>query len=203
MVYLVAILIGYLLGCSSMAWYLAKLNKVNIRGGGSGNLGGSNVTVLMGWKAGILTTVHDVAKSMLAVWLAQLIFPDVPCAGAVAGVSAVLGHIFPFYLKFKGGKGFASYIGMILVLNWKFALIIIGLVVLVTVVSDYIVMGTTLTVVSSPIYFGLTSGSLLLAGILCVASVVIIYLHRANYVRIYKGTELGLRSAIRGDNRVK
>lgn len=203
MKYILVILLGYLLGSSHMAHYLSKLKKVDLRSGGSGNLGGSNVTVLMGWKAGILTTVHDVAKAMLAVWLARLIFPDVTHAGAIAGVAAVMGHIFPFYLKFRGGKGFASYIGMILMLNWKFALVIIGLVVLVTVVSDYIVMGTTLTVVSSPIYFGLTSGSLMMAAILCVASAMIIYLHRANYVRIYKGTELGLRSAIRGDNRVK
>ena len=201
--YLLIALMGYLLGCSHMAYYLSRLKKVDLRAGGSGNLGGSNVTVLMGWKAGILTTVHDVLKAMAAVWLARMLFPDADYAGAVAGVCAVLGHIFPFYLKFKGGKGFASYIGMILMLNWKFALIIIGLVVLVTVVTDYIVMGTTLTVVSSPVFFGLTSGSLLVAAILGVASLVILYLHRANYVRIYKGTELGLRSAIRGDNRVK
>ena len=201
--YLLIALMGYLLGCSHMAYYLSRLKRVDLRAGGSGNLGASNVTVLMGWKAGILTTVHDVFKAMAAVWLARMLFPDADYAGAVAGVCAVLGHIFPFYLKFKGGKGFASYIGMILMLNWKFALIIIGLVVLVTVVTDYIVMGTTITVVSAPVFFGLTSGSLLVAAVLGVASLVILYLHRANYVRIYRGTELGLRSAIRGDNRVK
>lgn len=203
MQYIISAFLGYLLGCSHMAYYLSKLKRVDLRAGGSGNLGGSNVTVLMGWKAGILTTVHDVAKAMVAVWLVQQIFPDVPCVGAVAGVAAVMGHIFPFYLKFNGGKGFASYVGMLLILNWKFALIIIGLVVLVTVVTDYIVAGTTLTVVSSPLYLGLTSGNWILAAILSIASFVMIYKHRANYVRIYKGTELGLRSAIRGDNRVK
>lgn len=203
MKYLLVILIGYLLGCSHMAWYLSKLQRVDLRAGGSGNLGGSNVTMLMGWKAGILTTVHDIAKAMMAVWLARLLFPELPNAGAAAGVAAVMGHIFPFYLKFRGGKGFASYIGMILMLNWKFALVIIGLVVLVTVVTDYIVMGTTLTIVSSPIYFGLTSGSWLLVAILCVATFVIIYKHRENYVRIWNRTEHGLRGAIRGDDRVK
>ena len=201
--YLLVILLGYLLGCSHMAWYLAKLQQVDLRAGGSGNLGASNVTMLMGWKAGILTTVHDVGKAALAVWLAGLLFPELSCGGALAGAAAVLGHIFPFYLKFKGGKGFASYIGMILMLNWKFALVILALVVLVTVVTDYIVLGTTLTVVSSPIYFGLTSGSLLMAAILAVATVVIIYKHWANYVRIWNRTEHGLRGAIRGDDRVK
>lgn len=203
MAYIISIALGYLLGCSSMAWYLAKLSNVNIRGGGSGNLGASNVTVLLGWKAGVLTTIHDVGKAMLAMWLAKLLFPDAPHIGAVAGMAVVLGHIFPFYLGFRGGKGFASYIGVILMLDWKFALVILALVVLVTVLSDYIVAGTTLTIVASPIWFGIRSGSWLLAAILGVGTVVMLFKHRANYVRIFKGEELGLRGAIRGDNRVK
>lgn len=202
MQYLISIVIGYLIGCSSMAWYLAKLNNVNIRGGGSGNLGGSNVTVLMGWKAGILTTVHDVGKAMIAVWLAQTLF-DVPHVGAVAGMACVLGHIFPFYLGFRGGKGFASYIGTIMMLDLKFAIVIIAAVVVVTILSDFIVAGTTLTILASPVYFGIRTGSWLLIAILCVGTVVMLFKHRANYVRIFRGEELGLRSAIRGDNRVK
>lgn len=201
--YLIVILLGYLLGCSNMALYISNAKKVDMRSGGSGNLGASNATVLLGWGAGILVAVHDIGKSILAVMLARLLFPELEHAGAAAGVASVLGHIFPFYLKFRGGKGFASYIGMILALNWKFALVILALVVLVTVVTDYIVAGTTLTIISSPVYLGLTSGSWLLAAILCVATVVILYKHRMNYVNIYKGKELGLRGAVRGDNRVK
>ena len=202
MQYLISIVLGYFIGCSSMAHYLANLNKVNIRSGGSGNLGASNVTVLMGWKAGVLTTVHDVGKAMVAVWLAQTLL-DAPYVGAAAGMACVLGHIFPFYLGFRGGKGFASYIGTILMLDWKFAVTIIFLVVVVTILSDYIVAGTTLTIVASPIYFGIRTGSWLLIAILCVGTAVMLFKHRANYVRIFRGEELGLRSAIRGDNRVK
>lgn len=201
--YLIVILLGYLLGCSNMAFYISKVKKVDMRSGGSGNLGASNATVLLGWGSGILVAVHDIGKSILAVMLARLLFPQLEHAGAAAGVASVLGHIFPFYLKFRGGKGFASYIGMILALNWKFALVILALVVLVTVVTDYIVAGTTLTIISSPVYLGLASGSWLLAAILCIATGVILYKHRMNYVNIYKGRELGLRGAVRGDNRVK
>ena len=118
MKYLIVIAFGYLLGCSSMAFYLAKLKKADLKNNGSGNLGASNATVLLGWKAGILVAVHDVGKSLLAVLLAQWLFADVPHIGAVAGIASVLGHIFPFYLKFKGGKGFASYLGMTMALNW-------------------------------------------------------------------------------------
>ena len=117
MEYTATILLSYLLGSSSMSWYLSKIKKVNLRAGGSGNLGASNAVALMGWKAGILVGVHDIGKSILAVLLAQMLFPSVEYIGAVAGVSSVLGHIFPFYLKFKGGKGFASYLGMTIALN--------------------------------------------------------------------------------------
>ena len=135
--------------------------------------------------------------------LAKLYFPELPLAGAVAGVASVLGHIFPFYLKFKGGKGFASYFGMTLALNWKFALVIAVLVLLVTVITDYIVAGTTLTIVTVPVYLGIAEHSVLLALTLCIATAVIVYKHRMNYVRIYKGTEIGLRSVMKGKHRMK
>lgn len=201
--YLIVILAGYLLGCSNMAFYLAKLSNADLRAAGSGNLGASNATVLLGWRAGVLTAVHDIGKSLAAVLLARWLFPDTPLIGAVAGVASVLGHIFPFYLKFKGGKGFASYIGMTIALNWKLALVILAVVVLVTVITDYIVVGTMTTVVTVPVALGIMTRSVLLPLILLIATAVIIYKHRENFPRILNGTELGLRSAIRGDNKLK
>lgn len=203
MEYLLVILISYLLGCSNMALYISKLKNVDFRAGGSGNLGASNATALMGWGAGITVAIHDIGKAALAVILAKMIFPALPNIGAVAGVASVLGHIFPFYLKFKGGKGFASYIGMTLALNWKLALVIMALVLLVTVITDYIVVGTTLTILTVPVYMGIAEHSILLALILCIATAVIIYKHRMNYVRIYNGTEIGLRNVAKGKHRVK
>lgn len=203
MEYLVTIVAAYLMGCSNLALYISKIKKVDIRTGGSGNLGASNATALLGWRIGILVALHDIVKAALAVMLAKLYFPDLPLAGAVAGVASVLGHIFPFYLKFKGGKGFASYFGMTLALNWKFALVIAVLVLLVTVITDYIVAGTTLTIVTVPVYLGIAEHSMLLALTLCVATAVIVYKHRMNYVRIYKGTEIGLRSVMQGKHRMK
>jgi len=200
--YLLVAVCAYLLGCSNMALYIAKMKKVDIRTGGSGNLGASNATALLGWRAGITVALHDIGKAALAVILAKLIYPDAPCIGAVAGVASVLGHIFPFYLRFKGGKGFASYIGMTLALNWKLALVIMALVLLVTVITDYIVVGTTLTIVTVPVWLGMAEHSFLLALILCIATAVIVYKHRMNYVRIWSGTEIGLRSVMKGKHRV-
>lgn len=201
--YTLAIFMGYLLGCSSMAFYLSKLKKKDMRSAGSGNLGASNATVLFGWRAGILVGIHDIGKAALAVWLAKTLFPDLPHVGAVAGVACVLGHIFPFYLNFKGGKGFASFIGMTLILNWKLALVLAGVIILVTIITDYIVWGTVSTIVTVPVYMGLTHRSLLLGAILAVAAAAIFWKHRENFPKILNGTELGLRSAIRGENRIK
>ena len=203
MAYILIVLAAYLMGCSNLALYISKMKQVDIRTGGSGNLGASNATALLGWRIGILVALHDIGKAALAVMLAKLYFPELPLAGAVAGVASVLGHIFPFYLKFKGGKGFASYFGMTLALNWKFALVIALLVLLVTVITDYIVAGTTLTIVTVPVYLGIAEHSVLLALMLCIATAVIVYKHRMNYVRIYKGTEIGLRSVMKGKHRMK
>lgn len=202
MAYVIAALAAYLLGCSNMAVYLAKLNKVDLRGG-SGNPGTSNATMLMGWRAGIIVGIHDIGKAVIAVILAQIIFPDVPYIDAVAGVATVLGHVFPLFMKFRGGKGFASFLGMTLALNWKLALAILVVVVLVTLITDYIVVGTVTTVVSVPVAMGIMAHSFVLAMILCVATAVILVKHRENYKRIWRGTEIGLRNAAKGKYRVK
>ena len=156
---------------------------------------------VLGWKYGILVGAHDIGKAALAVILAQLIFPNLPYIGAIAGVASVLGHIFPFYLKFKGGKGFASYIGMTVALNWKLGLIICVIIVLATLITDYIVVGTTLTITIVPTTLGILERNWLLPLILLIATAVIIYKHRINYIRIVKGTEIGFRSANRGEHR--
>lgn len=201
--YLIVIVVGYLLGCSNMTYYLARAKRVDFRHKGSGNLGTSNAAILLGWRAGILTGGHDIGKGFLAVLLARMAFPNLDYIGAVAGVACVLGHVFPFYLRFRGGKGFASFLGMTLALNWKFALVLLVIVVVVTLITDYLVIGTFTSIVLVPVWMGLEAHSLILAGIILVASAVILYKHRENMVRLYNKTEIGLRSTIRGDHRVK
>jgi len=147
--------------------------------------------------------IHDAGKSILAVVLAKLIFPDVPYIGAAAGVASVLGHIFPFYLGFRGGKGFASYLGMTIALNWKLALVILAVVLIVTLITDYVVVGTITTIIAVPTALGIIDRSLPLALILLIATAVILYKHRENFVRLMNGTEIGLRSTAKGEHRIK
>ncbi|MBE6107813.1 MAG: glycerol-3-phosphate acyltransferase [Erysipelotrichaceae bacterium] len=203
MEYFIVILFSYLLGTSSMSYYLAKINHVDIRNKGSKNLGASNAMILMGWKAGILVAVHDAGKALLAVILAGILFPEATYVKEAAGVAAVFGHIFPFYLKFKGGKGLASYIGMALALDLKFGLAVLVLLAVVTLMTDYIVLGTVSVILTFPALIAFVSGNLHGAGIVLLASALIGWKHRENYVRIAKGTEIRFRKANRGDYRVK
>ena len=202
MQYVIAVVMGYLLGTSNMAYYIAKWKKADLTAAGSGNLGASNATVLLGWWAGVLVFLHDAGKAALAVFLAQILFPQAAFVGTVAGTAAVLGHIFPFYLKFKGGKGLASYLGMALVLDWKLFLGVIAAVVIVTLVTNYIVCGTFTTMLAVPIYMGIVSRSFVPTCIMLVATIVMFFKHRENIRRILNGTEIGLRSTIRGDNKL-
>ena len=199
--YSIAAVLGYLLGCSNLAYYISKAAKKDIRQSGTGNLGASNATVLFGWKAGVAVAVHDAGKALLAVILAKLLFPDLEHAGAAAGVAAVLGHIFPFYLRFKGGKGTASFVGLTLAINWKLALAVLAILVLATIITDYIVIGTFSVITTVPVYIGFFAHNIILAAIICIASFTIFWKHRENIGRMIRKEEIGLRSTIRGEKR--
>lgn len=200
--YLLAVGLGYLLGCSSMAYYIGKWKKKDIRTAGSGNLGASNATVLFGWGAGVSVALHDIGKAVLAVLLAKWLFPGYAHAGAAAGVACVLGHIFPFYLGFRGGKGLASYFGMTLALNWKVGLIMAVVVLLATLITDFISVGALSSIVVVPVGIGILTHNLMLVLIVCIASVVMLFKHRENIVRIARGEEIGLRSTAKGEHRI-
>ena len=199
--YLLIILIAYVLGSSSMSFYISKLHGIDMKKKGSKNLGASNTVALIGWKAGIIVCLHDVLKAVLAVMIAKYFFSDLVYAKELAGVFCVLGHIFPFYLKFDGGKGFASYVGMVLALNWRFAIVVIIAILLITLITDYIVLATFTTITVSPIFLAYHQQNYYIGLIVGIASLVILYKHRANIVRLLNGTEMGLRKAHKGEYR--
>ena len=202
MPYGIAILAGYLLGCLNLAHLLARRRGVDLSHGGSGNRGASNAAILMGWRAGILVALHDVGKAVVAVLGIFFLFPALPEASLLAGVACVLGHVFPVFMGFRGGKGFAPFIGVILAVDWRFGMGILLAAVAVTVIFDYIVIGTTIAVVAFPLFLAF-SGRWTGALFVCAASVVILWKHRVNFVRIRNRTEIGLRSTLKGEHKVK
>lgn len=197
--YLISALIGYLLGSVNTAYLLSKAKGFDIRDRGTHNPGASNITITLGWKFGIITALFDILKASLAVVIAQAIFNNVEY-GLVSGIMAVFGHMYPIYLKFQGGKGFASYMGMLLAIDWKLALILMVICALITIITDYIAIATIFAVIFFPIYYYLHNDvSFIFIGLVTL-SLLIVFKHRKNVVNIINGDEIGLRSVGKNKN---
>ena len=201
-VYIAGALIAYLVGGLSPALFISWCKKKNIRSHGTGNLGASNTTILIGAKWGVLVAVLDILKAYIPVTVAKLMFSEYEFMPYIVATAVILGHIFPFYLKFKGGKGFATYMGAMLGISLN-AFLIIGFIFLVVLFeSDYIVLGTLTVVSLFPIYLWFASKNIYYVLILLIASVVIFIKHRTNIVKIINRKEIGLSEAFSGKHKI-
>ncbi len=200
MEYCVAVVLGYLLGCVNPAYLIGKAKGFDIRTKGTGNAGASNAKVTMGFGVGAFCAVYDAAKALISVMIMSLVFPGNETAAVLAGVCAVWGHCYPFYLQFRGGKGFASYMGLILALNWKYFLILLAVGIFLTVVTNWIVTATFTCVISFPIYNWLTNSPTAICVFLTITSLMIVYKHRVNIVKILSKQEIGLNGKMVGIN---
>lgn len=190
------LLIGYLIGTLNAGYLIGRIvKKADIRESGSGNAGASNATIVLGWKFGILTAFLDILKCTLAVYLTKLLFPDVDYYMFITGLAVILGHNYPFYMGFKGGKGTASVIGMFIAIDIRIAIAMALTIILITIVSDYIVIGTLFMYISAliPVY---KIFSLLCFCILIFLAVLSMYKHRVNFIKIIRKEEIGLRQVI-------
>ena len=194
MSYLICGVAGYFIGCINAAYLLGKTKGFDIRSKGSNNPGASNAAITMGIKAGVVVGAWDILKAVIAVFVAKLLFPDDALIGTVAGVSCILGHMFPIFMGFKGGKGFASFMGMMLVSNWKAFLVIGVIAVLITVITDYIALATLAAAISYPLYIIYSTGEYLIPMVIAIASLAMVFKHLINLKRIVQGNEIGLSS---------
>ena len=180
---------GYLLGSVNPAYIFGKLRGFDIRRHGSGNAGATNVTLIMGKAAGLLCALLDILKSFLAYRIARRLFPLTAFAGVLSGCACVLGHIFPAFMGFAGGKGLACIGGLILAYDWKLFLLLLAMEIVLTLVVGYIcVIPLSITVIFPIIYIAQTgdvTGTLLL----CLLIPVVYYKHLPNLRRIREGRE--------------
>lgn len=190
---IVSVLIGYLIGCINLSYLISRYKGFDIREHGSGNAGASNVIITVGKKAGAFVAIFDIFKAYFAVKVTGLLFPGIFLIGAITAVAAILGHIFPFYMGFKGGKGFASLGGSILALDYRMFFILLIITIFVVFISNYVCFGPTSVSLVFPIVYGYVYrdlGGLYAALILFIAAAAIIYRHRENFKRIRTGDEL-------------
>lgn len=200
--YLIIALIGYLFGCLQSAYFIGKIyTKKDIRSLGHGNAGASNVVVSIGWKQGVLVALLDIFKAVISVLLIRILYKDLVQASYfplfLNGIFVVIGHTFPFFLNFKGGKGTASTVGMLLAINLNLGLLSILIVFLSTVISDYIAVGALVLwvyILALPLFLPLGLDTILLN---IVMALVILIKHIPNIKRIKHKEEKGLRKAMK------
>jgi len=195
---IITILIGYAFGCIQAAYILSKMvGKMDIREHGSGNAGASNITAIMGWKYGFIVGLVDVLKGLFAVLIVKWIYPDSPDLAYLSGIMAIIGHIFPFYMKFRGGKGVATLVGMMFGLNWKLGILFVLLVAIPALLADYIVIGSFTSFIALPIVTFILGYPIVFTIIGICLTVLSFYLHRANIKRIINKEELKISAVIK------
>jgi glycerol-3-phosphate acyltransferase PlsY len=192
---LLLIALAYLLGSLPFGLLLAKvLGGKDVRKSGSGNIGATNVARVAGPAAGIITLLLDTAKGAAAVWLAGRYSEQSAAAIMLAGIAALVGHCFPAWLKFKGGKGVATALGVFLMLAPLAALGDVGFFLVVVLVWRYVSLGSISAAAAMPllVYFLWAPGHapplVVIFGTLFAAGLVIVK-HDANLQRLVDGTE--------------
>ena len=189
---LACLLIGYVLGSISPSFVIGKLRGYDVRRSGSGNAGASNTVILVGKAAGFVVALLDILKAAAAWWLCAALFPELRLAGILGGVAAILGHMFPVWLHFRGGRGLACLGGVILAYDWRTMLMMLVVAILIAVVTNYVAVSTVSMSLIWPVYYGLRTAFWLGAGVLLIPAVPILIKHLANFRRIRKGEELRL-----------
>ena len=186
------ILLGYLIGCVSPSYLIGKLRGYDVRRSGSGNAGASNTVIMAGKLLGFIVALLDILKAAGSWWLCAALFPELAVAGPLAGVSCLLGHLYPVFLRFRGGKGLACLGGLALATSPKTLLILFGVALLIAVLTNYVCVVTVTMSVVVPVYYWFLTGFLLGALILAVPVVPIFLKHLINFRRIREGKELRL-----------
>ena len=195
--YFLSILIGYLLGTLSPAAFFGKLKKVNMKETGSKNLGASNAWITLGKKYFFIIMFFDIGKSWLAGLIAWRLCPGVEAMGYVGSLAAILGHIFPFYLKFKGGKGLASYGGMVCLLNPLLQVFYLVFGFALTQIFSHSWVMPFMIALSFPFVIWFATKSVSVTAVVVVASIVILIMHWSNMVKAFNGTDFNSRELVR------
>ena len=187
---LACILIGYLLGNFSPAFLFGKMKGYDIRKEGSGNVGATNAFILVGKYAFFITAALDILKAFAAWELCQALFPALAVAGPLAAVACIIGHMYPVFLGFKGGKGLASLGGAILAWHWKWFFLLLAVAIAIAFATRYVcLVAPTMSIVFPACYYwktGLQSAFL----ILLIPAIPIFIKHWENFVHIREGTEM-------------
>ena len=183
------LLLGYFVGCLNPAAMVGKKKNVNLKEEGTKNLGATNTALVMGKKAGWFVLIFDMFKSWFSYKLARLLFPHMAVAGVLAGIGVILGHCFPVFMRFQGGKGLASFGGLVLAHDPLQFAVLLTLGIVLAFVLNY---GVYLAVSASllfPFFSYYRSGSLSVFLTTVVAGGLVFGMHTGNLRRAITGED--------------
>ena len=200
---IICLAIGYVFGIFQTGYFYGKTKNVDIRQYGSGNAGTTNTLRTLGWKAGVITFIGDCLKCVFAVLLTRIIFGAdhelISLLSMYTGAGVVLGHNYPFYMNFKGGKGIAATAGLILTTHPIMFLIVASIFAAIVLTTRYVSLGSIVIMivyVIEVIVFGTMGGFHLnppyiyeIYAVAVFLSIMAIYRHRENVKRLLSGTE--------------
>ncbi|MGH9679548.1 MAG: glycerol-3-phosphate 1-O-acyltransferase PlsY [Candidatus Acidiferrales bacterium] len=189
------VLAGYLLGSIPFGYLLVRLRSGgDIRAMGSGNIGATNVARSAGWAVGVATLLLDATKGFLAVWLAGHFSDGNIRIMMYAGLAAILGHVFPVWLRFAGGKGVATALGVFLANCWPAAVAAVAVFLVVAVFWRYVSLASVSAAAALPVLFYVLyapghAPPYALSACTVLAAAIVIIKHRDNIERLMTGTE--------------
>jgi len=203
MLRILLLIIGYFIGNIETGYIFGKLNKMDIRNYGSGNAGATNTLRVLGPKAGLIVFLGDFCKSLIPCLLVRFIFRDNVSLSYVymlyIGLGVVLGHNFPFYLGFKGGKGVASTAGIIVALDIRIAAVCLVVFILIVAITRFVSLASIFVMIIFigmshmlvKTNYGFTDGSspMEFRLLIVIIGFLSIFMHRANIKRLLNGTE--------------
>ena len=203
-IYIIVGIIAYCLGSISFSVIISKkMAGFDVREKGSKNAGSTNVLRTVGKKAALITLICDILKGVVAILIAVLLgnifnVNDKVLLIQIAGILVILGHTFPIFFGFKGGKGVATAIGVLLVINWQIALICIVFALVLIILTKTVSMGSIAAAILFPVLTLFITNHYIVTGnyiiFAIIIALIIVYNHRSNISRILKGEENKLKA---------
>ncbi len=197
--YIIVAVIAYLLGSISFSVIISKkIAGFDVREKGSGNAGSTNVLRTVGKKAAVLTLICDVLKGVVAVLIATLVGKiwkelDGALLVQLAGIFVIIGHTFPIFFKFKGGKGVATSLGVLLITNWQIGLICLVFALVLMALTQMVSVGSIGAAILYPVLTIFITQNYIVTGNYIISSIIIavlvVFNHRSNVKRLLSGTE--------------
>lgn len=184
-----SLLMGYLIGCISPAAWVGKKKNVDLKQTGTKNLGATNTALTLGRKAGYFVLVFDMFKSYASYKLAKYLFPHLAVAGIIASIGVILGHAFPVFMHFQGGKSLAAFGGLVLAHDPLLFAILLTLGIVMAFVMNYGVYLAVTATTLFPLLSFLRSGSTAVLGTTAVAGGAVFALHLGNLRRAITGED--------------